>query len=220
MERDAVDFHLLAFVDEDAQLGAVGEQGVRLLFHGDVHVEESFLHVMLTDALRRHRLDVVIQNPACQQVDLALDRFLLRTVDTRNCVTCQPRQFLHADDQINIPSTNLRDLDLDVGKQILCPKARDGPFDVVARNVNFLTHLKRTEQFDGLHIGVLGTQHRQSRNLVGRREGQINHVAPLTLRPRCGTAQGHHAGQGGQPHPCSHQLDFALGRAPKRRSRC
>ena len=183
MERDAVDFHLLAFVDADAQLGAVGKQGVRLLLHGDVHVEEPFLHVVIADALRRHGLDVVVQNPARQQLNFALDRFLLRTVDSCYGVARQSWQLLHADDQIHIPSTNLRNFDLDVGKQILRPKTCDGPFDVVARNLNFLTHLKRTEQFDGLHIGVLGTQHRQSCNLVGRREGQINQVAPLTLRP-------------------------------------
>ena len=142
MEHNLIHLDLFAFVDVDAEFGSVGKQRVRLLLHGDVHVQKALVHVVVPDALGRHRQHVVVQDAARQQVDLALHRFLLRSVHPGDAVPGQARKFLHTDDQVNVAVAHLRHFDLDVGEQVLGPQSCDCPADVVPRDFDLLPHLQ------------------------------------------------------------------------------
>ena len=76
MKCDSVNFHLLPLVDGDSKLGSVRKKGVGLLVHGDGHVQETFVHVVIANSLGGDCLDVLVEDPAGQQVNLALDGFL------------------------------------------------------------------------------------------------------------------------------------------------
>ena len=222
MEHDFVHLDLFAFVNVDAEFGPVGKQRVRLLLHRDVDVQKALVHVVVADALGGHRQHVVVQDAARQQVDLALHRFLLGAVHPGDAVPGQTWEFLHPNDQIDVPVAHFGHFNLDVGEQVLGPQSRDRPADGVPGDFDLLPHLKRTEELDGLDICVLGPEHRQPRNFVGAGQLQVNEVLlPLHQvgqRRPCGHATCANDAQ--QPHSHTiHQVWGKLGTAPKRRSR-
>ena len=176
VESDVVNLDAVPLFNGNAQTGAIGKQCVWLLLHGNGHIQKALLHVMIADAFGRHRKDIVVQDPAGQQIDFPLHRLLLRSVHPGDAVACQPRELSDPNHQVHVSLPYFRHFQLDVCEQILCPQPSDGTSQSLPGNVDFLAHLQRTEQLDGLHICMLRPQNRQPGNSVVGGQSQVNEV--------------------------------------------
>ena len=191
---DGAHLDLFPFVDVDVHSGRILEQGVPRVGHRHFRIEISLLDVMVLEDAAGRDLEVLVDNLAPDEVELAAQRFLLSPLHTGESVLGEAGHLDHADDEVDVIAPALGELHGDVAEEALVPEVADGVADPVAGNRDLVADLQAAEQFDGLDVGELRPEDRQSGDAVIRRHGQIE--AGLGGLGPCGTSrsQQHHEG--------------------------